>query len=236
MFEDSTFESNGTIRTRSRGWMCASFALNASILLALVLIPILYPQALPRAFMPYLMTTASAPPEPLKPQPRPQHAVLVKSQMPLGQFVAPRVIPSGVLIVNHPEVLPDINVAAWGDNPSGPSSQDNPFSGQHTRPLVRQDQTTRVRIPSTVVAGLLIQKTLPTYPPIARATGTQGTVVLAATISRAGTIENLRVVSGPMMLQQAALDAVKSWRYRPYLLGGAPVEVDTTVNVVFTLQ
>ena len=63
----------------------------------------------------------------------------------------------------------------------------------------------------------------------------EGTVVLTATISKAGTIENLRVASGPAMLQQAALDAVKEWRYRPYLLNGEPVEVETTVNVVFTL-
>ena len=61
-------------------------------------------------------------------------------------------------------------------------------------------------------------------------------MVLAATISKQGTIENLRVVSGPAMLQQAALDAVKTWRYRPYLLNGDPVAVETTVNVVFNLQ
>jgi len=59
--------------------------------------------------------------------------------------------------------------------------------------------------------------------------------VLQAMISKSGTIENLRVVSGPALLQQAALDAVKSWRYRPYLLNNLPVEVETTVNVVFTL-
>ena len=64
----------------------------------------------------------------------------------------------------------------------------------------------------------------------------EGTVVLAATISKAGTIENLRVVSGPAMLQQAALDAVKTWQYRPYLLNGQPVEVETTINVIFTLS
>ena len=63
----------------------------------------------------------------------------------------------------------------------------------------------------------------------------QGTVVLQATISKSGTIENLRVMSGPAMLQQAALDAVRTWRYRPYLLNGEPVEVETTVNVVFTM-
>ena len=77
---------------------------------------------------------------------------------------------------------------------------------------------------------------MPAYPPIAKASGTQGTVVLQATISRSGTIENLRVVSGSVMLQQAAMDAVKEWRYRPYLLNGEPVEVETTVNVVFKLQ
>jgi protein TonB len=60
-------------------------------------------------------------------------------------------------------------------------------------------------------------------------------VVLQAVISKTGTIENLRVVSGPPLLQQAALDAVKQWRYRPYLLNGEPIEVETTVNVVFTL-
>jgi protein TonB len=59
--------------------------------------------------------------------------------------------------------------------------------------------------------------------------------VLQATISKTGLIENLRVISGPAMLQQAALDAVKTWRYRPYLLNNEPVEVETTVNVIFTL-
>jgi protein TonB len=58
---------------------------------------------------------------------------------------------------------------------------------------------------------------------------------LQATISKSGSIENLRVISGPPMLQQAALDAVRSWRYKPYLLNGDPVEVETTVNVVFNL-
>jgi protein TonB len=87
-----------------------------------------------------------------------------------------------------------------------------------------------------MVEGLLVLKTLPLYPPIARASRTEGTVVLAATISKTGTIENLRVVSGSAMLQQAALDAVKTWRYRPYLLNGEPVEVETTVNVNFRLE
>jgi protein TonB len=82
---------------------------------------------------------------------------------------------------------------------------------------------------------MLIQKTTPIYPPIAKAARVQGTVVLQAQISKQGTIENLHVISGPAMLQQAALDAVKTWRYKPYLLNGEPVEVETTVNVIFTV-
>jgi protein TonB len=60
-------------------------------------------------------------------------------------------------------------------------------------------------------------------------------VVLQATISKNGTIENLRVIGGPAMLQQAAMDAVRQWRYKPYLLNNEPVEVETTVNVIFSL-
>jgi periplasmic protein TonB len=75
----------------------------------------------------------------------------------------------------------------------------------------------------------------PRYPAIAIAAHVQGTVVLEATISRAGLIKNLRFVSGPPMLEQAAEDAVRTWRYRPYLLNGEPVEIETTVNVIFHL-
>jgi len=82
---------------------------------------------------------------------------------------------------------------------------------------------------------MLLPKTQPVYPPIAKAARVSGTVVLQATISKTGTIENLRIINGPAMLQQAAMDAVKSWRYRPYLLNNEPVEVETTVNVIFTL-
>jgi protein TonB len=91
-------------------------------------------------------------------------------------------------------------------------------------------------VSSAVIEGLAIQKTVPVYPPIARATRTQGSVVLQATISQNGTIENLRVVSGSPMLQQAAIAAVSTWRYRPYMLNGVPIAVETTINVIFKLD
>jgi TonB family protein len=93
----------------------------------------------------------------------------------------------------------------------------------------------RVSISADVMGDMLIANTTPVYPPIAKAARISGTVVLQATISNTGSVENLRVISGPAMLQQASLDAVKTWRYRPYLINGEPVEVETTVNVIFTL-
>jgi protein TonB len=102
-------------------------------------------------------------------------------------------------------------------------------------PKVKAEAPKKVNISGGVATGLLLQKTVPLYPPIAKAARVQGTVVLQATISKTGTIENLRVISGNAMLQAAAVSAVQQWRYRPYLLNGEPVEVETTVNVVFTL-
>jgi TonB family protein len=92
-----------------------------------------------------------------------------------------------------------------------------------------------VILSSGVMAGMVLEKTMPDYPLIAKAARVSGTVVLQATISKTGTIENLSVVSGPPMLQHAALEAVKTWRYRPFLVNGEPVEVQTTINVIFTL-
>jgi len=93
----------------------------------------------------------------------------------------------------------------------------------------------QINISSGVAVGLLLEKTMPVYPPIAKAARVSGTVILQVTIGTEGEVENLHVVSGPAMLQQAALDAVKTWRYRPYLLNNEPVTFQTTVNVIFTL-
>jgi protein TonB len=93
----------------------------------------------------------------------------------------------------------------------------------------------RVRVSAGVTSGLLIRKVNPNYPPLARQARISGTVVLRAVISKDGSIENLSLVSGHPMLAPAAIDAVKQWKYKPYLLNGEPVEVDTEVQVNFTL-
>jgi len=95
--------------------------------------------------------------------------------------------------------------------------------------------SSQISISSGEAEGMLLDKTAPVYPPIAKAARVSGTVVLQAAISETGIITGLHVVSGPAMLQQAAYDAVKTWRYRPYLQQGQPVRVLTTVNVTFSL-
>jgi protein TonB len=86
-----------------------------------------------------------------------------------------------------------------------------------------------------VVAGNKIGGVNPSYPPIARAAHVSGTVVLHAIISKTGTITDLKVVSGPEMLRASAVDAVRTWRYKPYILNGEPTEVDTTVSVNYNM-
>lgn len=236
MFEDSTFESNGTIRTRSRGWMAATFILNGSILVALILIPLVYPEALPRQFCPILITVPPPPPAPVAPQPQQPnaHPFHGTSEFVGTTITAPRTFPRFIVYVDRPE-QPAIGPMNMGDPNGMPNGIRDVFSGSRAMPDVRPDVKS-IRLPSSLAVGLLIHKVAPVYPPIAVAARQQGTVVLAATISKGGTIANLHVVSGPAMLQQAALDAVARWAYRPYLLNGQPVEVETTVNVVFTLD
>jgi len=83
---------------------------------------------------------------------------------------------------------------------------------------------------------MLLAPIRPVYPAIARTAGIQGTVVVEAVISRAGSIESLRVVSGPQMLQNAALEAIRAAKYKPYKLNGEPVEVQTTITVNFRIN
>jgi TonB family protein len=90
-------------------------------------------------------------------------------------------------------------------------------------------------IPSGVMEANILTKANPIYPVAAKKAKIQGRVVLQAVIGKDGKIENLRVVSGPKQLQQSALDAVRQWTYKPYLLNGYPVELETTINVVYSL-
>ena len=125
---------------------------------------------------------------------------------------------------------------ASGDEISSQTEEQSKAFGTTQAPQTPTAPAERLTLSPDESQKLLLSKVGAVYPPIAKAARVSGTVVLQATVSRAGAIENLRVVSGPAMLQQSALNAVRQWHYRPYLLNNAPVEVDTTVNVVFSLN
>ena len=93
----------------------------------------------------------------------------------------------------------------------------------------------RIRVGGQVEAAKLIFQPKPEYPPLAKMARIQGTVRLEAVISKDGTIQDLRVVSGHPLLVKSALEAVQRWRYQPTLLNGEPVEVVTEIDVNFTL-
>lgn len=235
MFEDSTFETMGRIQTRSRGWMMATLAFNSSILLALVIIPILHPEMLPEIANAIRMD-APAPVQDVRPVTRTEQTQTAPTVARPNPFEAPTTIPRQVYIPDRPEE-PTPGVWIGLDQPvSGSGTPDNPFNGRGTQPIVRQAAPATQHVSSGVMQGMLINKVVPVYPAVAQAIRASGTVILQATISRTGAIENLRVIEGPPLLRQAAVDAVKQWRYRPYMLNGQPVEVETTVNVQFTLE
>ena len=95
--------------------------------------------------------------------------------------------------------------------------------------------TDPILVSSGVMAQQATYQPAPAYPPIAKAAHVQGSVVLRAIVSPQGTVENLQVVSGAPMLVSSALDAVKTWTYKPYLLNGQPTAVNTTITVHYTL-
>lgn len=237
MFEDSTFESTGKIHTRSSRWALAALILNCTILALIVLLPLVYPEAIHSKEISTLLFAPQPPAQITEaPKPEPVHTKLPDSNYMETQLIAPRKIPTTINIVKEREpdsfYCPDCVPSGPGALSATGSSAPNIF--KHNPPPVVTPHSIRISTP--VIEGMLIQKTIPIYPTIARDTRTQGTVILAAVISKTGTIESLHVISGPPMLQQAALNAVKTWRYRPYLLNGEAVEVETSINVVFKLD
>jgi protein TonB len=236
MFEDSLVESTGRIRTRSKQFAIGSFALQALLLTALALYPFLHPATLPKQALTMLLT---APAPPTAPANLPQHAAATSHEQPVrieDLFAAPVRIPQhaamGISDTTAPPSNLDQSFGQPAGVPGGVLTSLAPSSSTIVKPGAQKGP---VHVSSGVAAGQLLTPIQPTYPAIAKAARIQGTVVVSATISKLGTIENLRVVSGPPMLQSAATEAIQKARYRPFMLNGEPVEVETTINVVFTL-
>jgi protein TonB len=238
MFQDALMESGGKITTKSRYFSILGIVINGSILSALILWPLLHPLALPKQALTMLLVAPSPPVAPA-PVSRAAATPAARVETLTTELREPSRIPNSISTVA--EAAPPTNDSgmAVGEMPGAGSNSaiGDLFKGTGTpiRPAVQVAVPRKVAISSGVMAGNKISGENPAYPAIAREARIQGTVVIAATISKIGSIENLRVVNGPPLLAAGAVSAVRTWRYKPYLLNGLPVEVETTINVVFNL-
>jgi protein TonB len=246
MFEDSLLESGGRLKKRNPWATAMSFALEGLAIGLLVLVPMIYTEALPI----HVLDTYVVLPDP----PR-AHAPTPPVDRTMDHRPASSNFQEGVLVV--PQSFPDhAKVIRDRMNGGGGGGQDNgtdvigaiPGGSGNDKLIARVLEgmphavprpalpTRPVTVSRGVSEGLLLRRVTPEYPVLAKQSRTQGTVVLAAMIGRDGTIQNLQVLSGHPFLTKAAMEAVRQWRYRPYLLNGEPVEVETTITVNFNLN
>ena len=248
MFADSVLEF-GVQRKRKFFATSTSFLINCLAIMLMLAVPLMFTEELPKA---QLLTFLVAPPPPPPPPPPAAAEVHVVKQIQTdllnnGALRTPTKIPQKIQMIKEEEAPPPMasNGGVVGGVPGGiPGGQLGGVIGSvisssnslSAVPRFVPATPTRIRISGGVTKGLLIQRTEPTYPTLARAARVQGDVILSAVIDINGQITNLQLVSGHPMLVPAAIAAVKQWRYKPYLLNGQPVEVETTITVIFTLS
>ncbi len=242
MFEDSLIESGGKLKTKRGRTSMVAFVIEFMIIGVMVLVPLIFTEALPKGTTMFMLVAPPPPPPPPPPAAAAvQHVKVIQTDIVNGELRTPTKIPQKIKMIQEDEAPPAMaTTGVVGGVPGGiPGGSMGGVIGSvlSSTPTVAPHIATpqRVRVSSGVSSGLLIRKVNPTYPPLARQARIQGTVVLQAQISKDGSIENLQLISGHPMLAPAAIEAVKQWKYKPYLLNGEPVEVDTQVQVNFTL-
>jgi periplasmic protein TonB len=241
MFADSLLETSWAQRSRRSWTTLTSFGLQAVVMGLLLLLPLIQPVALPlmRAVEPPIsLAPPPGPPPRSQAQPSPRPA---ESNLQQGVLVMPREIPRNISMApdqNEPTQAPP---GPYVIGSTGVGSPDGFYRslGPATNPVMPLPPPPTVSRPiyvSVMNEGMLIRRVQPAYPASAKIAHVQGKVVLSAIISKEGTIENLRVLTGHPMLVRAAIEAVSQWRYRPYILNNEPVEVETQVTVNFILS
>lgn len=244
MFEDSLIESGGRLKTKRGRTTTVAFILEVGIVCVMILIPLIFTEALPRGTTMFMLVAPPPPPPPPPPAAAPVKIVkVIQTDIVNGQLRTPTKIPKKVEMIKEDEAPPPVmaSTGVVGGVPGGvPGGSMGGVIGSvlSSTPVAVPKIATpqRVRVSSGVQSGLLVRRVQPNYPPLARQARIQGVVVLQAQISKEGNIENLQLISGHPMLAPAAIEAVKQWRYKPYLLNGEPVEVETQVVVNFTLS
>ncbi|HUL34506.1 MAG TPA: energy transducer TonB [Candidatus Eisenbacteria bacterium] len=242
MFEEMVVSSPKGKKTNKPWTVILSMVIQVLFLTVLILIPLIYTEALPRTLMSSILL---APPPPPPPPPPPAAVQVIRKPvahlMDAGKLVTPKAIPKDLKIIKEEAEPPDMGGMAGGV-PGGVAGGSaggvlgGVIGGAGTAPPPPPKPTKqRITVGGNVQAARLVNRVQPMYPPLARQTRISGTVKLHAIIGKSGAVEQLQVVSGHPLLVQAALDAVRQWRYQPTLLNGEPVEVDTEIDVIFSL-
>jgi len=241
MFEDSLFDSGAGNRPRKTWIKLVSYAIQVCAIGVLVLVPLIFTQALPSRMW---KTTelpppslGAAPPKQLQAQSRPMRS---SSEAVDHVFREPSRIPGRTLMVHDDTATYDVPPAEADLVPGGISNGvSNSVLTQITRAvpatIPKPIPPQKLRVSSGVAAGMLVHQVKPQYPQLAIQARIQGTVMLEAVIGKDGRVHELQLVSGHPLLAPAAMEAVKQWRYRPYLLNGEPVDVNTQIAVIFTM-
>src|SRR4029077_12589355 len=245
MFEEMVV-SNAKNKKTNKPWsVFISMVLQVAFLALLILIPLIYTEALPKTLMSSILLAPPPPPPPPPPPAAVQvvHVKPVAHLMEAGKLVAPKAIPKDVKIIKEEEAPPDVGAGMVGGVPGGVAGGSMGGviggaiggAGSTAAPPPPKVTPKRITVGGNVQAAHLVNRVQPVYPPLARQTRISGTVKLHAIIGKNGAVEQLQVVSGHPLLVQSALDAVRQWRYQPTLLNGEPVEVDTEIDVIFSL-
>jgi len=237
MFEDSLVESRVGVVSASKRWtMLASTGLQVVVAGVVITLPLLHPEALPFRYETpkVLMPLMPKPPVPARVEQvssaSSSSSVVEASPSRLFTFSQ---LPGRDTTYNDAPTL--VRFGSGMGEPDGLPSGTGNGHGPVVTVVPAKESAGPIHVSTGVSQGMLLTPIRPVYPAPARAAGVQGTVVVDAIISRTGTIESLHVVSGPLMLQNAALDAIREARYRPFRLNGEPTEVQTTITVNFRI-
>lgn len=245
MFEDSLLERRFN-KSHREGATMLSFAIQVLIIAALVVAPMVFVEALPSRELVTVLVAPTPPPPPPPPAETPQVKVpkhkMESEVLDNGELRTPSHIPKKIAMIKEIAPPPTVSGVVGGVPGGVPGGVSGGVIGSivnsGSRPLLPKlvtAQPRRIRISQGVSEGLLIHKVEPLYPEIAREARVQGPVVLKAVIAKDGTVQHLQLVSGNPMLVTSAIDAVKEWRFRPYLLNGQPVGIETTITINFHL-
>jgi protein TonB len=238
MFEDSLVESRvGQVSSSKRWTMLASIGLQVAVAGVVMVLPLLHPEVMPfRLEAPkVVMPLMPKPPVPVVVE---RESAASASSLAIPGMTRPALLPS--LLPNLHPIVGDPPLAPIGSGMRMTDGLPGAIGvGDGSGPVVSvapaRAPVVPLHVSTGVLQGMLLAPIRPVYPAIAKAAHVEGTVVVEAVISRKGTIESLRVVSGPQMLQNAALDAIREARYQPYRLNGEPTEVETKITVNFRL-